>query len=321
MSASDGDRPEVVSLGEAMVELNALEPGPLRAVRRFEVGWGGDTSNFAIAVRRLGRTAGYVSRVGRDEFGASLLDLWHREGVDTTCVTDAEGEFTGAYFLSRHSPGEHGFTYFRQGSAASRITDRDLARDYLGGARVFHTSGITQGISQTACDAAFAAMRMARQAGLLVTYDPNYRPALWPLDRARATILHSLTLVDLAFPSLEDAALLTGEEDPAAAAVALQERGPRLVALKRGAEGVTIADGDVVRHVAGYAVDAVDPAGAGDTFSAAFVVGWLEGWDREACADFANAAAALTASGYGCVSPIPTRAQVDDLRREAPPVR
>jgi 2-dehydro-3-deoxygluconokinase len=306
--------PEVVSLGEAMVELSATEPGPLRASRHFEVGWGGDTSNFAVAVRRLGHTSGYVTKLGDDEFGASLMDLWSREGVDTSGVDRIASGFTAAYFLSRGAPGEHGFTYFRDGSAASMLQPDDLPVDYIRRARVFHTSGITQAISASACDATFRAIREAKEAGVLTTYDPNVRPKLWPVDRARAIVLHTIGMVDVAIPSLEEARVLTGVEEPDLVAEELLSLGPHQVVVKLGDQGAVVADDDGVRHVEGYKVDAVDAAGAGDTFDAGFVVGTLEGFAVEDAVDFANAAAALTTTGVGCVAPIPERERVEDLR-------
>lgn len=306
--------PEVVALGEAMVELAAVEPGPLRSATRFEMGWGGDTSNFAIAVRRLGCSSGYVTRLGDDEFAASLLALWEREGVDTAGVSLVPGEFTGAYFLSRDAQSKHGFTYFRRGSAASGLTPSDLPLDYIISARAFHTSGITQAISTTACDAAFSALHSARRAGMLTTYDVNLRAQLWAIDRARAIILHALSFSEIAFANVEEAAILTELEEPDRMAAALLDRGPSVAVLKRGPAGALVSDGKETWEVPGYAVESVDAAGAGDTFAAAFIVGLLEGRSLPECAEFANAAAALTTTGLGCVAPIPDRARVEELR-------
>lgn len=316
---------DVLSLGEAMVELSAQEPVSLRAARTFDLGWGGDTSNVAVAVRRLGRTATYVTRVGDDGFGASLLDLWDREGVDVTGVVVDPTRPTGAYFLSREAEGPHAFTYYRAGSAASALRTQDVPQELLLRSRVVHTSGITQAIGAGPCDAAFAALRRARDAEVVTSYDPNLRLALWSLDRARAVILQTLGMVDVALPSLEDARALTGLEDPAAIADEVLDRGARIVALKLGAAGALVADATTHVMLPPYTVATVDPAGAGDTFDAAFLVAWLEGNDLAECGDFANAAAALTTTGVGCVTPIPTRQMVEELRVQQtprlPPVR
>ncbi|HEX6325294.1 MAG TPA: sugar kinase [Jiangellaceae bacterium] len=306
--------PDVLSLGEAMVELSAREQVRLRDARTFDLGWGGDTSNVAVAVSRLGRASSYVTRVGDDEFGANLLDLWRHEGVDTTGVGVDPGRPTGLYLLSRPPEGPHSFTYYRAGSAASAMQPADLPTQLLRRARIVHTSGITQAIGAGPCDAAFAALRTAREAGVTTSYDPNLRPALWSLDRAQAVIMATLALADIALPSLEDARALTGLDDPGAIADELLGKGPQVVALKLGAAGALVADADRQTIVAPFEVAAVDPAGAGDTFDAAFLTAWLDGNEPAECAEFANAAAALTTTGVGCVGPIPTREAVDELR-------
>ena len=308
------DSPEIVSFGEPMVELAAAQPGPLRDATEFRVGWGGDTSNFAVAAARLGRRCGYVTRLGDDEFGASLRALWDREGIDASTVPSVDDGHTAAYFLSRQAVGAHAFTYFRHGSAASRFTEADLPMEYIRGAQVFHTSGITQAISTTACDAALRAIREARDAGVMTTYDPNVREKLWPIERARAIVLHTIGLVDIALPNIEEARRLTGLTEPEDIAAALLELGPRTVVLKLGGDGALVADEAGVRHVPAYPVDSVDAAGAGDTFDAGFIVGLLDGLDAGQAADFANAAAALTTTGLGCVAPIPHRDAVESLR-------
>lgn len=310
------DTIDVLSLGEAMVELSAREPVSLREARTFDLGWGGDTSNVAVAVSRLGGSAGYVTKVGDDAFGASLRDLWDREGVDVRYVTVDGSRPTGVYFLSRQVAGPHAFTYYRSGSAASSLRPEDLADDLLRGVRVLHTSGITQAIGPGPCDAAFAALRAARAAGVTTSYDPNLRLALWSLDRARAVIMATVSMVDIVLPSLEDARALTGLDEPSAIIDDFRRRGVRVVALKLGDQGALVADEHGSELVPPYKVETVDPAGAGDTFDAAFLTAWLDGADLVGCADFGNAAAALTTTGVGCVSPIPRRADVDRLRHE-----
>ncbi len=310
--------PDVVSLGEPMVEFNATDSGSLREVRNYQVGWGGDTSNFAVGVSRLGGRAGYITRLGDDDFGQTLLDLWKSEGVDTSHVIREVGGFTGIYFISRRG-GSHSFTYYRQDSAASHLTPEDLPRSYIAQAKVLYTSGISQAISNSACDTVFQALEIARQAGVTISYDPNLRLKLWPLWRARAVILQTIGLANLIFPSLEDARLLTGLEEPEAIARDLLARGPTVIVLKMGEEGALLATEYGIQRFEPFKVDTVDASGAGDTFDAAFVVAYLDGQRLSDCVRFANAAAALTTTGWGCVTPIPRREEVEALMRSAAP--
>jgi 2-dehydro-3-deoxygluconokinase len=307
--------PEVVSLGEPLLEFNAVEPGLLREVSSYEVGWGGDTSNFAIAVARLGGSVGYVSRIGADDFGQIFIDLWEAEGVDTRYVVRDGSAPTGIYFVSRRGE-THAFTYYRQGSAASGLQPEDVPEDYIASARVLHTSGITQAISTSAADAVFHAIDVARRAGVLVSYDPNVRLSLWGLGRARAIIRETIRLADFVLPSLEDARIITGSDNPEVIAAELLALGPRAVALKLGGEGVLLATQDSTERCLPIRVDVVDTTGAGDAFDGAFIVAYLRGEPLAQCVRFANAAAALSTRGWGAVAPIPDRAAVEDhLRR------
>jgi 2-dehydro-3-deoxygluconokinase len=313
-------QPEIIAIGEPMLEFNASEEGALFEVRQFLVGWGGDTSNFAIAASRAGSRVGYLTRLGDDEFGESFMRLWRREGIDTSQVVRESNGFTGIYFISR-SQGRHHFTYYRKDSAASRMTPDFLPVDYIRGTRLLHVSGISQGISPSACDTVFAAVDLAKAAGVLVSYDPNFRPKLWPLERARAVIHETIRHSDLVFPSLEDARALSGLDDPEEMARYYLALGPKAVVLKMGGDGALLctaqemegASSTRMQRFLPQKVASVDMSGAGDTFDAYFVNGYLSGWSLDKCVEFANAAAALTTTGLGCVTPIPERDRVEAL--------
>lgn len=306
--------PQVLAYGEAMVEFNqASKDRP-----EYLQGFGGDTSNFAIAAARQGARTGFVSAVGDDQFGRLLTDLWTREGVDTSTVHVDATAPTGVYFVS-HGPSGHAFDYLRKGSAASRYTPRDLPLDTIAAARVLHLSGISVAISDSACDAAFAAVEHARANGVRVSFDTNLRLKLWPLARARAVMNEVLRLTDICLPSWDDVAVLTGLEDRDAIVDYLLARGARVVALKLGKDGAYVATPDERRVVPGHVVAAVDATGAGDCFGGAFVARLAAGDDPFAAARYANAAAALSTLGFGAVAPIPYREDVERLLADRPP--
>ena len=306
-------QPEIVSLGEPMLEFNAETTGRLKDVSAFKRGWGGDTSNFAVTVARLGRSVGYMCRVGDDEFGKCFLDLWRTEGVDTSRVIVEENGFTGIYFISIREEGEHDFTYYRAESPASHLSTDDLDPTYIEDAKLFHTSGISQAISQSSRETVFQAMAIAKRSGVLVTYDPNLRLKLWPINTARAVITHTFELADVVFPSMEDVTSLLGPVSPETAARQILKRGPKIVAIKLGADGCLVVTRDQVVRSPGFQVTPVDTTGAGDAFDGAFAVGLLEGWTIEETAEFANAVGALTTLKKGAVAPLPRRDQVDEF--------
>ncbi|KVM67840.1 sugar kinase [Burkholderia ubonensis] len=300
--------PEILALGEAMVEFNQSQPGR----PEFLQGFGGDTSNFCIAAARQGASAGFVSAIGDDPFGRLLSDLWRSEGVDTTYVRIDHAAPTGVYFVT-HGPNGHQFDYLRAGSAASRYATGDLPLDALAAAKALHLSGISLAISAAACDAAFAAIEHARRNGAKVSFDTNLRLKLWPLPRARAVMREALRQTDICLPSWEDVTAITGADDRDAIVDAMLELGPQVVALKLGKDGAYVATPHERRVVPGFTVEAIDATGAGDCFGGAFVARIVAGDDPFTAARYANAAAALSTTGYGAVAPIPRRDAVERL--------
>lgn len=250
-----------------------------------------------------------MTRVGDDSFGRSLRELWAREAVDTAGVTVDADAPTGVYFVS-HCNDDHAFSYLRSVSAATRLSPASLPLTVIASARVLHLSAISQAISTTACDACFAAIDAARAAGARIAYDTNLRLALWPLARAKAMILAALRVADWALPSLDDARLLFGTDDPAAIAEVCHGLGPAVVVVKLGRDGCLVSEAGRRVHLPGFQVDAIDATGAGDCFDGAFIARKLAGDDSIAAARYANAAGALATTGYGAVDPLPRAGDV-----------
>ncbi|MEV8565192.1 sugar kinase [Streptomyces sp. NPDC051322] len=309
--------PDILALGEPLVEFSAESDGALEDSVRFTLGFGGDTSNMVVAAARSGARTGYLTRIGDDAFGRLLTEMWTREGVDVTGVVREPGANTGLYFITRHAQEGHRFTYRRAGSAASRLGPDDISGASLACARLLHVSGISQAVSASACDAALHGMRIARSVGTLVSYDPNYRPALWSLDRARATILHSASLADILLPSLEEGRLITGQQRPEDVVACFARQGPAVVVLKMGDEGVLLSESGRLTRIPAHRVRAVDATGAGDTFDGAFAARLVAGDTVSDAAGYAVVAAALTTTGQGAVGPIPHRDLVAQARVSA----
>ncbi len=297
---------ELLALGEAMIEFNQQgAPGE----RLWLQGFGGDSSNFAIAAARQGARVGYLSALGSDGHGRMLRELWATEGVDASGVgTDLEA-FTAVYFVTHDDAGHH-FDFVRAGSAASRMTPADLPRERIAAAKVLHLSGISLALSAGALETCRAAIDVARRAGVRVSFDTNLRLKLWPLERARAAMNEVMALADICLPSLEDMAALTGLSDADAIVDHCLRLGARIVALKLGAEGALVADATRRVRLAPHPCRAVDATGAGDAFGGAFVARLLAGDDIEAAGRYAGIAAALSTEGYGAVAPIPGSARV-----------
>jgi 2-dehydro-3-deoxygluconokinase len=294
---------DLLCMGEPMLEFNQLPPQP-NAPRHYLEGHGGDTSNAAIAAARQGARVGMITAIGQDMPGDSFMSLWEREGVDTSTVLRSDRALTGVYFVTHDSDGHH-FLHYRAGSAASQYGPADVPEAAIAAARILYVSGISQGISGSACDAVFAAIEAARRHGVSVAYDTNYRPRLWPPARAAAVMHAAMAQVDYALPGIDDVRTLTGLTDPDTILDFYLRLGPKVVVLKMGQDGAYFATPDVRVRIPSLPIQEVDATGAGDTFCGSFLARVIAGDDAERAARYAAVAAALKCTGYGAVEPIP----------------
>jgi 2-dehydro-3-deoxygluconokinase len=297
---------EVLALGEAMVEFNQTGDG---GGRLYLQGFGGDTSNFAISAARQGARAAYISALGDDRHGRMLRELWAREGVDATHVASDIDAYTGLYFVT-HGAGGHEFSFVRAGSAASRMRPAHLPRGAIESAKVLHLSGISLAISASARETCFAAIDIARAAGVQVSFDTNLRLRLWPIELAREAMTQAMKRCDICLPSLDDISAITGLSEPDALVDHCLALGAKTVALKLGAQGAIVANARERHRLPAHPCKPVDATGAGDTFGGAFVARLVAGDDLKSAGRYAVVAAALSTEGFGAVDPIPRAQQV-----------
>lgn len=306
--------PEVVTLGESMVLFTPESDGPLRYVHRFTKRIGGAESNVCIGLVRLGHSAGWISRVGDDEFGRYLVASIRGEGVDTSQVRVDPDAPTGVYFRERRALGGGRVYYYRRGSAASRLQPDDLDGDYIRSARILVGSGITPALSPSCRATLERAIDIAQEAGIPFVFDPNLRMTLWPPHEAREVLRSLIARADIVLPGDEEAVFLTGEADPLIAGRMIQAMGPKQVVVKVGAAGAWVLTEDEEILVPGFDVGrVVDPVGAGDAFAAGYVAGLLEGLSPLESARLGNACGAFVVSVSGDIEGLPERADVEEL--------
>jgi 2-dehydro-3-deoxygluconokinase len=294
---------DLLCLGEPLVEFVRLEDG------LYKRGFGGDTSNAAVAAARQGASVGYLTALGADGFGDSLVGMWAEEGVDHAHVLRSGTAPTGIYFVDPDPEGR-AFTYYRAGSAASLMQPGDLPVEALRRTRCLHLSGITLAVSEDLRRTAFAAMETVAAAGGVVSLDTNLRLKLWDLETARRVLDAAMALASIAVTSIDDSEQLTGLTDPVAIARHYRGIGPRIVLVTRGAEGCCLLDDATLHDIPPSPAIPVDSTGAGDSFAGAFLAWWLETGDARLAGMRAGVVAAGTVSGYGAVDPIPRRDDV-----------
>ncbi|TWF73498.1 2-dehydro-3-deoxygluconokinase [Kitasatospora viridis] len=289
---------EAVCLGESMAVLLPDRPGSLAAVESFRATVGGAESNVAGVLAALGVPTAWVSRVGDDGFGRRLLTELAGHGVDTTGVAVDPDRPTGLYVKEG---GPHGPVprYYRAGSAAAALGPEHLADPavarLLDGARLLHLSGITPALSDS-CLALVRAL-LARPGRPTVSFDLNWRPALWR-RRDPAVLRELLDAADLVLLGADEAEAALGTGDPAELRALLP--GPATVVVKDAGHLVTAVerDGSSTSEPA-LAVTVVEPTGAGDAFAAGYLAGTLRGLDQRRRLRLGHlaAAAALTSTG------------------------
>lgn len=307
--------PAVVTFGESMALFRA-EPGePLRTARRFTRSIAGAESNVAIGLSRLGGDAGWFGRVGDDPLGLGILDALRGEGVDISRAVVDGGAPTGVLIRDTHAERRIDVAYARSGSAGSRLGPADLDAAYLSSAAILHVTGITPALSASALEATSEAVRMACEAGVTVSFDPNIRRRLWPDPaEARRVLLPLAERSRIVLLGHAEADLLTGQETPAEAAKWLVGRGVETVAVKLGAGGALgFSDGESY-HGPALPVHAVDPIGAGDAFNAGFLWARLQGSDMRGCLAEGNLAAGLSIQACGDIEGLPYRREMEERR-------
>ena len=302
-------RPDILALGEPLVEMVRLpaDPEDPAAGRRlYRAGVGGDVLNALVAAARQGAATGLISALGEDAFGREILEFCRAEGIETGAVAVDPRHPTGFVWIDP-DPVERRFSYARAGSAASRLGPGDVPEEIIAAARVLHLSGVSLAISDSMRAAALHAARIARAAGVTVSFDLNFRPALWSAAAALEAIDAMLPLADIVLPSLDEAEALTGLSDEAAILDRFGRDRARIVILKCGADGARLATDGGVSVIPAHPVVAVDSSGAGDSFAGAFLAHYLETGDPLRAAEAAARVAAATVTGWGATDSIPRR--------------
>ena len=302
--------PDIVSLGECMVELFSDEP--IGAAPYFHKSFAGDTLNMLFMASTLGTPCGYITRLGEDPFAQYLVDEMRGQGIDSSGVKLVPG-FTGVHFVSLLPKGGREFVYYRKGSAASTMTPDDLDVEYIGRAKVLHISAIPQAISASARATVVKAAQIAKERDVTVSYDTNLRPSLWTIEEAREAMHDVLPYVDIVFPSHpEDTGPLIGASSEAEVVQFFKSRGVDTVAVKRGESGAWVATQKETASVSALAPQGVlDTTGAGDAFVGGFLHCIVQGLDAFEAARWGTASAGLKVAGRGAVASQPSREQVE----------
>ncbi|PKW19543.1 sugar kinase [Saccharopolyspora spinosa] len=275
--AEQSSAPEVLCLGETMSLVAPAAPVPLEQAATFTLSAGGAESNVAIHLAALGHRVGWVSRVGDDPLGRRMVAAIAAAGVDTGLVEVCPDAPTGVYFKDP-GPSATKVHYYRAGSAASTMDENFLGDEQLDAPRLLHISGITPALSAS-CERLVRRL-LTRERRARITFDVNYRPALWPVEQAGPLLRELAQLADVVFVGLDEATTLWGVETAEDVRKLLDQ--PSAVVVKDGADAAYALGAETV-IVPAPKVQVVEPVGAGDAFAAGYLSGVLRGEDGVRC--------------------------------------
>ncbi|GJM92321.1 hypothetical protein PR202_ga08783 [Eleusine coracana subsp. coracana] len=321
------DRRElVVSFGEMLIDFVPTEAGvSLAEAPAFVKAPGGAPANVAIAVSRLGGAAAFVGKLGEDEFGRMLARILRDNGVDDGGVVFDAGARTALAFVTLRADGEREFMFYRNPSADMLLAEEDLNVELIKRAAVFHYGSISL-ITDPCRTAHLRAMEIAKEAGALLSYDPNLREALWPSpDKARTQIMSIWDQADIVKVSEVELEFLTGinslEDD---VVMRLWRPTMKLLLVTLGDQGCKYYARDFRGAVPSYKVQQVDTTGAGDAFVGALLRKIVQDPSSlqdqkklEEAIKFANACGAITATKKGAIPSLPTETEVLQLIERA----
>ena len=319
---------DLVTLGELLIDMFPVKVGQrLGDVEAFTPKPGGAPANVAVAARRLGATTAFIGKVGQDPFGHSLKDVLEVEGVDTRGLRFDDQARTTMAVIAMPDVNSAEFFFYRNPGADYLLRVDELDTNLLRETQAFHFGSLSL-THEPARSATHKAACIARDAGALVSYDVNYRPALWnEPEQALQQSQMMLSKVDLLKVNEQEAALLSGmnhvdlanlDQLEQAAKVLLQE-GPALVVVTLGEHGSYFQTVNGGEFIPPFKVKTIDAIGCGDAFVAGLLTRLIAGtdWQKNLSHEYlvsslryANAVGALTSLNRGVIPALPTAQQV-----------
>lgn len=287
---------------------------------------GGAPANVAVAVAKLGGHTAFIGKAGKDMHGEFLKSVLEKENVETEGMLLDEKYFTTLAFVNIDENGERTFSFARKPGADTQLRKEELDQTLISDCKIFHFGSLSL-TDEPAEGATIKAVKMAKEAGALISYDPNYRPSLWKSKEIAVEKMRSvIELADVMKVSDEESILLTGAESYEDAADRLLAMGPKLLAVTLGEKGVLMATQNRKEIIKAFKTKAVDTTGAGDSFWGGVLCGILSlnklieklEWEEiRKCAVLGNAVAGLCVQKRGGISAIPSKEEVLALMQKS----
>lgn len=314
---------DFVSIGEILIDFTPCGISE-KGAPHYQQNPGGAPANVACVMAKLGRKAAFIGKVGRDSFGYACRQALEDAGCDASHLVFSDTEHTTLAFVTLSPDGDRDFSFYRNHTTADvNLTVDDISDEIYGDTRFFHFGSVSQA-QEPSRTTMVEAVKKARAAGAVVSYDPNLRERLWAdLDEAKEIILASLPLCDMLKISGEEKEFLFGELDEDEVGRKLNgEYGIPFAVITKGREGCTAFVNGRRFDSPAYDVETIDTTGAGDSFWAGIMLSLLESGKRPeeltdeelaAMLTFANALGSLVTTKRGAIAAIPERGEIEAL--------
>jgi fructokinase len=321
---------DLIALGELLIDFT---PSGMSEAgnHRFEQNPGGAPANVLAAMAKLGKKGAFIGMVGNDQFGSFLKDILTKNGIDITGLKFSKNVNTTLAFVHLDSSGDRSFSFYRNPGADMMLSPADLDYDLIKNSKIFHFGSISM-TDEPSRSATLAAIKFAKENGLLISYDPNYRPPLWKgWEQAKINIKSVLSFTDVLKVSESELELITGTSDLVKGSVILYDLGISVILVTLGLQGCFYRYSGGTGRVDTYDVKVVDTTGAGDAFLGGVLYWFSELSFKEICQlnkdgfeniiDFANATGALTTTKKGAIQALPSLAEVNRCLKLVPKIK
>ena len=309
---------DIITLGELLIDLTQRGSDE-NGNGEFTAYPGGAPANVAVAASRLGASTGFIGKVGNDAFGRSLADTLKKDNVNIKGLYYDDEQPTTMAIVSVDASGERDFSFYRKPGADTQLTVDEAVEALADLPKILHVGSLSMTTSPGK-EACVEAVKYAKDNGSVISYDPNYRAALWDSEEHAIEMMKVLLpYADILKVSDEEMVMLTGTDDLEDGSRALAEYGCGLVMVTLGADGVFVRMGSHTATVPGFSVEVADTNGAGDTFLGAMlmqiakgVTGTEDVWKQLLdMVRYANKAASLTCSRHGAIPAMPTLSEME----------
>lgn len=312
---------KILTIGELLIDFSPFKDE--NGNQCFKQNSGGAPANVAVQAAKLGAETFFIGKVGDDNFGHFLKNELEKYKVNTKgLVFDKENQ-TSLAFITLDNKGDRRFTFYMNNSADSNLSKEDINFKLIDECDIFHFGSLSL-ISEPSRTAVIEAVKYAKSKGKTITYDPNYREALWPSKKDAVIAMKSvLEYVDIIKVSEDELLMLTNCATFIHGTAALLQAGIRVVIATQGAKGCIVACRSGIETQRTYNVNTIDTTGAGDSFFGGFIYKLAESSkhildvtleELLEFTDFANACGSLCSTKKGAIPAMPDLEEIEDCR-------